>query len=92
MEGLWNIKDVMECQEDVHNKLEGEPDLTSSPTRGPEPACSQIESRGVSELRFTCSTYAWKCKMITFGQCIVWQPIWGSSRGFNMNPRTLDSL
>jgi hypothetical protein len=57
MEDMWDIKKVLESQENTHNKVEVQANskcrsLTSSPTRSPRPPFLQIDVQDVSDLRF----------------------------------------
>jgi hypothetical protein len=69
MEDKWDIKKVPESQRDVHEKVVNQSnlELTSlSPTWSPGPSHIQIDVHIAYDLRFRCSTYAWKAKKITF--------------------------
>jgi hypothetical protein len=70
MDALWNIKGMMEFQEDMH-KLEVEPNSTSSPTQGSELVCNQIDAQGASQLCLGRSTYAYKDNNIIFPMTLV---------------------
>jgi hypothetical protein len=64
-----SIKKVLESQEDVHEKVANQSNSelpSSSPTRSPGPPCIKIDVQIGDDLRFVCSTYAWKDKEITF--------------------------
>jgi hypothetical protein len=57
MEDMWDIKRVMESQENMHNKVEVQSNpesrsVTSSPTQSPRPHCLQINIQDVSHLQF----------------------------------------
>jgi hypothetical protein len=58
MEDMWDIKRVLESQENMHNKVVVQQansesrSLTSSPTRSAGPLCLQIDVQDVSNLRF----------------------------------------
>jgi hypothetical protein len=71
MEGMWDIKKVLEVQGNMHNMVEVQTNsesrsLTLSPTRSPGPPCLQIDIQDTSDLQFGLSTYACKAKEITF--------------------------
>jgi hypothetical protein len=49
MEGMWDIKRVLESQGDLHTKVEIQSkselkSITSSESRGPKPPCLQIDA------------------------------------------------
>jgi hypothetical protein len=55
MEDMWDIKRVLESQENTHKKVEIQSNselwsLTSSPTRSPGPLYLQIDTQDVSDL------------------------------------------
>jgi hypothetical protein len=57
MENMWDIKKVLESQENTHNMVEVQSNsesrsLTSSPTQSPGPPYLQIDVQDVSDLRF----------------------------------------
>jgi hypothetical protein len=58
MEDMWDIKRVLESQENMHNKVVVQQansesrSLTSSPTRSAGPLFLQIDVQDVSNLRF----------------------------------------
>jgi hypothetical protein len=57
MEDMWDIKRVMESQENMYNKVEVQSNsksrsLTSSATRSSGPHCLQIDVQDTSDLRF----------------------------------------
>jgi hypothetical protein len=69
MEDKWSIKQVLENQGDVHEKVANQSNsvlLSSSPTRSPEPPRIQIDVQIAYDLCFGRSTYAWKAKEINF--------------------------
>jgi hypothetical protein len=69
MEDKRSIKKVMESQGDVHEKVANQSNselLSSSPTRSSGPPHIQIDVQIAYDLRFGCSTYAWKAKEIKF--------------------------
>jgi hypothetical protein len=71
MEDMWDIKRVLQSQENMHNKVEVQSilesrSLTSSPTQSPGPHCLKIDVQDTSDLQFRWTTYAWKYKEITF--------------------------
>jgi hypothetical protein len=69
MEDKQSIKNVLESQGDVHEKVtnQSNSELTSSsPTQSPVPPHIQIDVQIAYDLRFGCSTYARKSKEIVF--------------------------
>jgi hypothetical protein len=57
MENMWDIKKVLESQENTHNMVEVQANvesrsLTSSPTQSPEPSYLEINIQDTSNLRF----------------------------------------
>jgi hypothetical protein len=55
MEDMWDIKRVLESQENTHNKVEVQTNsesrcLTSSPTQSAGPPCLQIDVHDTSNL------------------------------------------
>jgi hypothetical protein len=58
MEDMWDIKRVLESQENMHNKVVVQQansesrSLTSSPTRSAGPLCLQIDVQDAFNLRF----------------------------------------
>jgi hypothetical protein len=55
MENMWDIKKVLESQENTHNMVEVQANsefksLTSSPTQSPGPPCLQIHLHDASDL------------------------------------------
>jgi hypothetical protein len=57
MEEMWDIKKVLEIQENMPNKVEVQANsesqsVTSSPPRSPGPPYLQIDLQDVSDLRF----------------------------------------
>jgi hypothetical protein len=77
MEDKWSIKNVLESQGDVHEKVANQSNtelLSSSPTQSPGPHCIQIDIQIAYDLRFGCSTYARKAKEITFPLALVLCP------------------
>jgi hypothetical protein len=69
MEDEWNIKKVLESQEDVHEKVanQSNSELPSlSPTRSSGPPRIQINIQIAYDLHFRRSTYARTAKVITF--------------------------
>jgi hypothetical protein len=87
MEDMWNIKRVLERQEDMHAKVDIQSkselqSLTLSQSRDPESPCLQIDAQDVYNLRFECSSYAWKDKEISFPT----QPVsWSTKIGVTHN-------
>jgi hypothetical protein len=78
MEDKWSIKNVLESQGDVHEKMANQSNLelpSSSPTQGPGPPSIQIDVQIAYDLRFAHSTYARKAKDITFPMELVSCPI-----------------
>jgi hypothetical protein len=74
MEDKWDIKKVLESQEDVHEKVanQSNSELPSlSPTQNLGPPCIQIDVQNAYDLDFGCSTYAWKAKEIKFPMELV---------------------
>jgi hypothetical protein len=62
---VWDTKNVLETQGDVHNKVEIQPNselksLTSSPIQSPGPPCIQIDAQDAYDLQFGRSIYEWK--------------------------------
>jgi hypothetical protein len=69
MEDKQSIKKVLESQGDVHENVVNQSNselLSSSPTWSPRPHRIQIDVQISYEIRFRCSTYARKAKVITF--------------------------
>jgi hypothetical protein len=69
MEDKWSIKNVLESQGDVYEKVANQSNselLSSSPTRSLGPPHIQIDVQIAYNLHFICSTYARKAKEITF--------------------------
>jgi hypothetical protein len=69
MEDKWSIKNVLESQKDVHEKVvnQSNSELTSlSLTRSPGSPHIQIDVQIAYNLRFERSTYTQKAKEITF--------------------------
>jgi hypothetical protein len=71
MENMWDIKNVLESQGNMHNMVEVQANsesrsLTSSSTQSSGPPCLQIDVQDAFDLRFGSSTYAWKDKEIKF--------------------------
>jgi hypothetical protein len=69
MEDKRSIKNVLESQGDVHEKVANQSNSelpSSSPTQSPGPPRIQIDVQIAYDLRFGRSTYAWKSKEITF--------------------------
>jgi hypothetical protein len=67
MEDKWSIKNVLESQGDVHEKVvnQSNSDLPSlSPTRSPGPPRIQIDVQIAYDLHFGRSTYARKANEI----------------------------
>jgi hypothetical protein len=67
MEDKRSIMNVLESQEDVHEKVVNQSNselLSSSPTRSPGPSQIQINVQIAYDLRFKRSTYARKYKEI----------------------------
>jgi hypothetical protein len=57
MENMWDIKKVLESQENTHNMVEVQANsefrsLTSSSTRSPGLPCLQIDVQHASDLQF----------------------------------------
>jgi hypothetical protein len=57
MEKMWDIKKVLESQENTHSKVEVQANsksrsLTSSPTQSLGPPCLEIDVQDASDLRF----------------------------------------
>ncbi len=74
MEDKWSIKNVLESQGDVHEKMVNQSNLelpSSSLTQGPGPPSIQIDVQIAYDLRFGQSTYARKAKEITFPMTLV---------------------
>ncbi len=86
-EDIQDIKRVLESQGNTHNKVEVQANsesksLTVSPTRSPGPHCLQIDAHDTHDLRFGCSSYAWKAKEIRFPM----QPVsWSTKIGVVCN-------
>jgi hypothetical protein len=77
MEDKWSIKNVLESQGDVHEKVESQSnsELSSScPTQSLGPPHIQIDLQIAYYLRFGRSTYARKAKEINFLMTIVSWP------------------
>ena len=69
MEDKWSIKNVLESQWDVHEKVTNQSNselLSSSPTQSPGPPHIQIDVQIAYDFRFGRSTYAQKAKEIKF--------------------------
>jgi hypothetical protein len=69
MEDKQSIKNVLESQGDVHEKVANQSNSelpSSSPTRSPGPPCIQIDVQIAYDLCFGRYTYARKDKEITF--------------------------
>jgi hypothetical protein len=69
MEDKQDIKNVLESQGDVHEKVvnQSNPELpSSSPTQSPGPPHIQIDVQIAYDIRFGHSTYARKAKEISF--------------------------
>jgi hypothetical protein len=69
MEDKWSIKNMLESQGDMHEKVANQSNSelpSSSPTRSPGPPHIQIDVQTAYDLRFGRSTYARKDKKITF--------------------------
>jgi hypothetical protein len=69
MEDKWSIKNVLEIQGDVYEKVANQSNSelpSSSPTWSLGPPHIQIDVQIAYDLRFICSTYARKAKEITF--------------------------
>jgi hypothetical protein len=69
MEDKRSIKNVLESQGDVHEKVANQSNSelpSSSPTRSPGPSRIQIGVQIAYDLRFVRSIYARKAKEITF--------------------------
>jgi hypothetical protein len=69
MENKWSIKNVLESQGDVHEKVANQSNSelpSSSPTRSAGPPRIQIDVQITYNLRFGRSTYARKAKEIIF--------------------------
>jgi hypothetical protein len=74
MEGKQSIKNVLESQGDMHEKVanQSNSDLpSSSPTQSPGPPRIQINVQIAYDLRFRRSTYAQKAKEINFPMALV---------------------
>jgi hypothetical protein len=74
MEDKWSIKNVLESQGDMHEKVvnQSNSELTSSsPTRSPGPPHIQIDVQIAYDLHFGRCTYAQKAKEITFPMTLV---------------------
>jgi hypothetical protein len=74
MDDKWSIKNVLESQGDVHEKVVNQPNSelpSSSPTQSPRPPRIQIDVKITYDLHFGCSTYAWKAKEINFPMALV---------------------
>jgi hypothetical protein len=74
MEDKRRIKNVLESQGDVHEKVANQSNselLSLSPTRSPEPPHIQIDIQIAYNLCFGHSTYAWKAKKINFKMALV---------------------
>jgi hypothetical protein len=69
MEDKRSIKNLLESQGDVHEKVANQSNselASSSPTRSPGPPHIQIDVQIAYDLRFGRSTYARKAKEISF--------------------------
>jgi hypothetical protein len=69
MEDKRSIKNVLESQGDVHEKVANQSNselLSSSPTQSPGPPRIQIDVQIVYDLYFGCYAYARKAKEINF--------------------------
>jgi hypothetical protein len=69
MEDKRSIKNVLESQGDMHEKMANQSNselLNSSLTRSPGPSHIQINVQIAYDICFGCSTYARKVKEITF--------------------------
>jgi hypothetical protein len=69
MEDKRSIKKVLESQGDMNEKVanQSNPELSSlSPTRSSGSPRIQIDIQIAYNIRFRCSTYAYKAKEITF--------------------------
>jgi hypothetical protein len=65
---------VLKSQGDMHEKVANQSNSelpSSSPTQSPGPPRIQIDVQIAYDLRFGCSTYAWKAKEITFPMALV---------------------
>jgi hypothetical protein len=74
MEDKWSIKNVLESQGDMHEKVvnQSNSELTSlSPTRSPGPPHIQIDVQIAYDLHFGRCTYAQKAKERTFPMTLV---------------------
>jgi hypothetical protein len=74
MDDKRSIKNVLESQGDVHEKVVNQPNSelpSSSPTQSPRPPRIQIDVQITYDLHFGCSTYARKAKEINFPMALV---------------------
>jgi hypothetical protein len=74
MKDKRSIKNVLESQGDVHEKVANQSNSelpSSSPTRSPGPPHSQIDVQIAYDLRFGRSTYTQKDKEINFPMTLV---------------------
>jgi hypothetical protein len=74
MEGKQSIKNVLESQGDMHEKVANQSNSelpSSSPTQSPGPPRIQINVQIAYDLRFRRSTYAQKAKEINFPMALV---------------------
>jgi hypothetical protein len=74
MEDKRNIKKVLDSQGDVHEKVANQSNSelsSSSPTWSPGPPHIQIDVQIAYDIRFGCSTNAWKAKEINFPMAVV---------------------
>jgi hypothetical protein len=74
MEGKQSIKNVLESQGDMHEKVANQSNSelpSSSPTQSPGPPRIQIDVQIAYDLRFRRSTYAQKAKEINFPMALV---------------------
>jgi hypothetical protein len=74
MEDKQSIKNVLESQGDVHEKVANQSNselLSSSPTRSPGPPHIQIDVQIAYNLCFGRSTYEQKAKEITFPMSLL---------------------
>jgi hypothetical protein len=74
MDDKWNIKKMLESQEDVHEKVTNQSNLElsgSSRTRNTRPPRIQIDVQVAYDHRFGRSTYARKAKDMTFIMAVV---------------------
>jgi hypothetical protein len=74
MEDKWDIKNVLESQGDVHEKVANQSNselLSSSPTQSLGLPRIQIDIQITYDLCFGHSIYAWKAREITFSMAPV---------------------